>query len=307
MDFLRPKQREFLQNLIDSYIDYLLVEKGLSDNTLAAYRTDLGSYIKHLGKKGVGDPESIQSSHVLGFIAHLRKRDLSPRTVRRMLVVVRGFHRYLFFSGEVDTNPAQNIEPLQVPKTLPDVMNKKEILALLEQPDTSDPFGVRDRTMMEVMYASGLRVSEMLGLRDGDINFEAGFCKVSGKGAKERLAPLGVEALEWLERYRKEVRPGLLRNHLSPYLFPGRGGKNAMTRQAFWQKIKKYALTAGLNVKITPHTFRHSFATHMLEGGADLRSVQILLGHSSITTTQIYTHVSREYLKEVHRRFHPRG
>ena len=296
-----------MQSWIDSYIDNLLVEKGLADNTLSAYGNDLLAYSGYLENMGIKDPGSIQTSHILKFIVHLRNRGLSPKTVRRMVVTVRGFHSYLVRRGETAQNPARNIEPMQVPKNLPDVMSQSEIESLLDQPDTTTSIGIRDRAMMEVMYAAGLRVSELTKLKDGDINYKAGFCRVSGKGSRERLAPLGEESLEWLERYREESRPVLIKDRVSPYLFPGRGARGSITRQAFWQKVKKYALQAGLRQKITPHTFRHSFATHMLEGGADLRSVQILLGHASIATTQIYTHISRKHLRDVHRRFHPRG
>ncbi len=296
-----------MQSWIDNYIDDLLVEKGLADNTLAAYGNDLIAYSGYLKNSGISHPGSIQTSHILKFISHLRDRGLSPKTVRRMVVTIRGFHSYLLRRGETSENPARNIEPMQVPRNLPDVMSLSEVESLLEQPDTATPIGVRDRTMMEVMYAAGLRVSELIRLKDGHIDYKAGFMRVAGKGSRERLAPLGSEALEWLERYREESRPVLMKHRLSPFLFPGRGAGKPMTRQAFWQKVKKYALQAGLRGKITPHTFRHSFATHLLEGGADLRSVQILLGHSSISTTQIYTHISREHLREIHRRFHPRG
>ncbi len=222
------------------------------------------------------------------------------------MVAVRGFHRYLVAKGHLSKNPAENIGPLQIPRNLPDVLSANQMDLLLKQPETSKYSGLRDRAMMEITYAAGLRVSELLGLKMEDLNREAGFLRVTGKGSRQRLTPVGKEALYWLERYTKEARPHLLKGRLNAYLFPGRGGKAHITRQAFWLKIRKYAKKAGLP-QIHPHTFRHSFATHLLEGGADLRSVQILLGHANIVTTQIYTHVSREHLKKVHKKFHPRG
>jgi integrase/recombinase XerD len=297
-----------MQSTIDTYIDHLLIERGLSQNTLAAYRRDLSDLAVCLDGKGVKHWQDVRTGDLIDHLSALRGKGQTPRTVRRKMVTIRGFFRHMHVSGALPgKNPAETLGAVQVPANLPDVMSLTEIDLLLQQPDTETPAGIRDRAMMEIMYAAGLRVSELTRLRNEDINTEAGFIKVSGKGGKERLAPLGEEAVQWLDRYRKEVRPGLMKVGLSPYLFPGRGGRGAMTRQAFWQKVRAYTFKAGLRTAISPHTFRHSFATHMLEGGADLRTVQVLLGHSSIATTQIYTHVSREHLKEVHRKFHPRG
>ncbi len=295
-----------MQPLIDAYLDHLLIEKGLADNTLSAYRGDLESYATFLSNQGINDPEKVRSSHIYSFIAHLRDEGLTAKSARRKVVAVRGFHRYLVSSGHLSKNPAENIGPLQIPRNLPDVLSASQMDILLQQPDTSKYSGLRDRAMMEMTYAAGLRVSELLGLKMEDLSREAGFLRVTGKGSRQRLTPVGKEALHWLERYIKEARPHLLKGRLNAYLFPGRGGKAHITRLAFWLKIRKYAQEAGLP-KIHPHTFRHSFATHLLEGGADLRSVQILLGHANIVTTQIYTHISREHLKEVHKKYHPRG
>ncbi|UCF88667.1 MAG: site-specific tyrosine recombinase XerD, partial [bacterium] len=297
---------DFMQPLIDAYLDHLLVEKGLSDNTLAAYRGDLESYGSFLAGQGISEPGEVRSSHIHSFISHLRDEGLTARSARRKVVSIRGFHRYLVASGQEKKNPAENIGPLQVPRNLPDVLSASQMDTLLQQPDTSKHTGLRDRAMMEMTYAAGLRVSELLGLTMEDLNREAGFLRVTGKGSRQRLTPLGKEALHWLDRYVREARPQLTKGRLNAHLFPGRGGKGHITRQAFWLKIRQYARNAGLP-EIHPHTFRHSFATHLLEGGADLRSVQILLGHANIVTTQIYTHISREHLKEVHKKFHPRG
>jgi integrase/recombinase XerD len=295
-----------MQPLIDAYLDHLLIEKGLANNTLSAYRGDLESYETFLSNQGIKEPEEVRSSHIYSFIAHLRDEGLTAKSARRKVVAVRGFHRYLVSSGHLSKNPAENIGPLQIPRNLPDVLSANQMDILLQQPDTSKYAGLRDRAMMEMTYAAGLRVSELLGLRMEDLNREAGFLRVTGKGSRQRLTPMGKEALHWMDRYIKEARPHLLKGRLNAYLFPGRGGKAHITRQAFWLKIRKYAQEAGLP-QIHPHTFRHSFATHLLEGGADLRSVQILLGHANIVTTQIYTHISREHLKEVHKKYHPRS
>jgi integrase/recombinase XerD len=295
-----------MQPLIDSYLDHLLIEKGLADNTLSAYRSDLEGYKTFLSGQGVSGPEQVRSSHIYSFIAYLKDEGLTKKSARRKVVAVRGFHRYLVITGHLGKNPAENVGLLQVPRNLPDVLSLNQMDLLLKQPETTKHTGLRDRAMMEMTYAAGLRVSELLGLRMEDISREAGFLRVTGKGSHQRLTPLGKEALFWLDRYTKEARPHLLKGRLNAFLFPGRGGQGHLTRQAYWLKIRKYAREAGLPA-IHPHTFRHSFATHLLEGGADLRTVQVLLGHANIVTTQIYTHVSREHLKSVHKKFHPRG
>ena len=295
-----------MNEFIDAYLDYLLIEKGLADNTLSAYRTDLGSYREYLSGEGISDPGEVRSAHIYSYITHLRNEGLTAKSARRKVVVVRGFHKYLVSSGHLKKNPAVNIGSIQVPRNLPDVLSADQMDLLLKQPDTTKYAGLRDRAMMEMTYAAGLRVSELIKLKMEDMNREAGFLRVTGKGARQRLTPMGKEALHWFDRYAKEARPHLLKGRLSAFMFPGRGGQGHITRQAFWLKIKQYAKDAGLP-PIHPHTFRHSFATHLLEGGADLRSVQILLGHANIVTTQIYTHISREHLKEVHKKYHPRG
>ncbi|NOY86955.1 MAG: site-specific tyrosine recombinase XerD [Deltaproteobacteria bacterium] len=296
-----------MQPYIDTYLDYLLIEKGLSDNTLSAYRHDLQSYAGFLKGRDVIEPGKVRSGDVMSFISEMRRSGRSPRSIRRMVVSIRGFHRHLVAEGASEANPTENMGAMQVPRHLPGVLSIRDVENLLNQPDTTTGSGIRDRAILETLYAAGLRVSELTRIKDEEISFDAGYVRVTGKGSRERLAPLGAVAILWLQKYRLEVRPDLLKKNLSPFLFPGRGGRGAISRQAVWQKVKAYAQTAGLTTAISPHTFRHSFATHMLEGGADLRSVQILLGHASIVTTQIYTHVSREHLREMHRRFHPRG
>jgi integrase/recombinase XerD len=302
-----------VSSAVAAWLDHLLVEKGLAKNTLDAYASDLESYGAFLAARGVVDPAAVDTADVLAFVISLRQkgsggRGLSARSVRRKLVAVKGFHRRLVALGLALANPCDRIEALQVPRDLPGVLSLQEIERLLARPDTSTAAGVRDRAILEMLYGGGLRVSELVGLRPEDVNAQERFIRVTGKGSKERLAPLGDEALAWLSRYLAEVRPGLMKRRLSSFVFPGRGKKGAaLTRQTVWNRVKEHAKAAGLAHKVHPHTFRHSFATHMLERGADLRTVQVLLGHSSIATTQIYTHVSREHLKQVHKRFHPRG
>ena len=295
-----------MNKFIDAYLDHLLIEKGLSTNTLSAYRSDLSGYAGHLEKEGIRSAGEVRTAHITSFIAGLHDQGLSARTARRKLVAVRGFHRHLVLTGNTEKNPAANVEPLRVPRSLPDVLTVSEMDLLLRQPDVSNNQGIRDRAMLETIYAAGLRVSELIGLKMEEVNLESGFLRVTGKGSRQRLTPLGKEAIHWLELYLKDARPHLLKGRLSAWVFPGRGGNNHISRQAVWQKIQACSLKAGLR-PIHPHTFRHSFATHLLEGGADLRSVQILLGHANIGTTQIYTHISRKHLIEVHRKYHPRG
>lgn len=296
-----------MQPYVDTYLDYLLIEKGLSDNTLSAYRHDLQSYGEFLKGREVIDPGKVRSGDVISFISEMRRSGLSPRSIRRMVVSIRGFHRHLVSEGSSLVNPTENMGVMKVPRHLPGVLSTREVVRLLDQPDITTGSGVRDRAMLETLYAAGLRVSELIRIMDEEINYDGGYVRVTGKGDRERLAPLGSISMLWIQKYRSEVRPGLLKKTLSPFLFPGRGARGAISRQAVWQMVKTCARKADLGTAVSPHTFRHSFATHMLEGGADLRTVQILLGHASIATTQIYTHVSPDHLRETHRRFHPRG
>jgi integrase/recombinase XerD len=294
---------------VAAYLDHLLIEKGLAKNTLDAYASDLAAYSDFLAAHGVGDPARADTADVLAFVIALRKGDdLSARSVRRKIAAVRGFHRRLVQVGVSQSNPCDMLDPVRVPRDLPHTLSLAEVESLLDAPDVSAPKGVRDRAILELLYGAGLRVSELIGLRPEDVGEEERYLRVTGKGSKQRLAPLGEEALSWYRRYMAEVRPGLMRGGISAFVFPGRGRKGApLTRQTVWKAVRAYAAEADIAHKVHPHAFRHSFATHMLERGADLRTVQVLLGHSSIATTQIYTHVSRAHLREVHKRFHPRG
>ena len=292
--------------LTDQFINYLVVEKGLSGNTVAAYSKDLILYLKSLRANGISDISDADMALVLKHMIDLREAGLGPRSRARHLVTLRGFYRFLVREKVLETNPAQMVDLPKAGRKLPDVLKVEEVVRLLETPDTSKPLGVRDAAMLELLYAAGLRVSELIKVGITNINLEACFVRVLGKGSKERVVPIGQVAKKKVDVYLASGRPVLLKGQPSPYLFVTRSAM-PMTRQGFWKLLKQYALKAGLSHKITPHALRHSFATHLLKRGADLRSVQVMLGHVDISTTQIYTHVAQERLKAVHTRYHPRG
>ena len=290
----------------DQFLHYLIVEKGLSKNTIEAYSHGLSRFLNHLREKGVQEVEEISKFHVRGFLLALRKKNLSGKTIVRNLVVIRTFFRFLVQEGILEANPVENLESPKVAKTLPEILTLKEIEQLLERPDLQTPLGKRDRAMLEMLYATGMRVSELTQLPIHQVNLEGGYVLLYGKGSKERIVPLGSEAMKWVTFYLKESRGALAKGRESPFLFINRSGK-AMSRQRFWKSLKDYAQRAGLRKRITPHLLRHSFASHLLERGADLRSVQMMLGHVDISSTQIYTHVTGERLKKIHKQYHPRG
>jgi integrase/recombinase XerD len=236
----------------------------------------------------------------------LKKKNLSAKTIVRNLVAIRTFFRFLIQEGILGTNPIEDLESPKVAKTLPEILTLKEIEQLLEQPNLKTPLGMRDRAMLEILYATGMRVSELTHLPTHQVNLEGGYVLLYGKGSKERVVPLGSEAMKWITLYLKKSRGVLAKGKESPFLFINRSGKG-MSRQRFWKNLKDYARRAGLRKRISPHLLRHSFASHLLERGADLRSVQMMLGHVDISTTQIYTHVTGERLKKIHQRYHPRG
>jgi integrase/recombinase XerD len=295
-----------MEQRLDQFLHYLIVEKGLSKNTIEAYSHGLSRFLNHLKEKGVQEVEEISKFHIRGFLLSLRKKNLSTRSIVRNLVAIRTFFRFLIQEGILEATPIENLESPQVAKTLPEILTLKEIEQLLEQPDLQTPRGKRDRAMLEMLYATGMRVSELMQLPIHQVNLEGGYVLLYGKGSKERIVPLGGEAIKWVTLYLKESRGILAKGKESPFLFITRSGK-AMSRQRFWKSLKEYARRAGLRKRITPHLLRHSFASHLLEGGADLRSVQMMLGHVDISTTQIYTHVTGERLKKIHQRYHPRG
>jgi integrase/recombinase XerD len=295
-----------MNHYLDLFLNYLLVEKGLAKNTVEAYSHDIGRYLNHLEKEGHETFDQVRPFDVATFIARLKEAGLSPRSRARALSAMRMFHRFLLIENYCDVNPTTIIETPKISGKLPAFLNSREVGQLLAAAAGESVGEVRDRAMLELLYATGLRVSELVALRVRDINMDAGFLLTMGKGEKERLVPMGESARIALADYLTVVRPSLDRSGSSPYLFLSRLGER-MTRQAFWNIIKKRALLAGIAKNISPHTLRHSFATHLLENGADLRSVQIMLGHADLSTTQIYTHVTRERLKSVHKEYHPRG
>ncbi len=292
--------------LVDRFINYLLVEKGLSANSIESYSLDLTRYLDFLKKCGITEISEQDTSFILKHLIELRQQGLTARSRARHLVTLRGFYKFLVQEKVIEHDPAQMVDLPKIGLKLPDVLTIEEIQELLKGPDLTTHRGQRDAAMLELLYAAGLRVSELLQLKNQDINLEAGFVRVFGKGSKERIVPIGQFAREKVRDYLNYGRPFLLKTFNSRYLFVARAGK-PMTRQGFWKIVKQYASKAGLAKKITPHSFRHSFATHLIEAGADLRSVQMMLGHVDISTTQIYTHVVREQLQKLHEKYHPRG
>lgn len=291
--------------IIDKFLDAIWLERGLSANTLGAYRADLLALQRWLAQR---DKSLIYATRadLLAFIAWRAKEGAKPRSTARQLSSFRRFYRFLLREAVIGEDPTLKIDMPKIGRALPQTMTESEVEALLNAPDVNDPIGHRDRTMLEVLYATGLRVSELINLRQGQINLNQGVLRVRGKGDRERLIPLGEEAQRWLREFVNGPRVEILLERHTEYLFPTRRG-DRMTRQAFWHIIKRYAKKAGIAGKLSPHTLRHAFATHLLNNGADLRVVQMLLGHSDLSTTQIYTHVARERLKDVHAHHHPRG
>jgi integrase/recombinase XerD len=292
--------------LLDQFLHYLTVEKGLAKKTLEAYSHDLNRFLDYLQEKRIEDVLGATKLDVRAFLLTLRVRKLSNKTIVRNLVAIRTFFRFLTQEGKLESNPVEDLESPQLAKTLPEILSLREVEELLEAPKPQTPLGIRDQSMLEMLYATGMRVSELVSLQMNQLNLEGGYVLLFGKGSKERAVPLGAEAIKRVSDYLKGARQILLKGRESPFLFLNRSGRK-MSRQVFWKKIKTYGRRAGIRKKITPHLLRHSFASHLLARGADLRSVQMLLGHADISTTQIYTHVTGERLKQVHKRHHPRG
>ena len=291
---------------IDNFCDALWLEDGLAKATLDSYRSDLGRLAGWLAEHGHEPLLDIRETTLTGFIAHL-SRQTRATSQARYLSTLRRFYRWQVGRGRLVSDPTLKLANPTLPSRLPKVMSEKQVEALLDAPDLETPLGLRDRAMLETIYATGLRVSELVNLKLHEVGLADGVLRALGKGSKERLVPLGQLAIDWIKRYLDEARPDILRGQQSDALFvTARGG--AMTRQAFWQLIKRYALVAGIDpARLSPHVLRHAFATHLLNHGADLRVVQLLLGHADISTTQIYTHVARERLKSLHAVHHPRG
>jgi integrase/recombinase XerD len=291
-------------NALKAFVEFLSVEKGLSQNTILSYSRDLGKYFTFLEKRKI-DYTKAKEQDVTEFIHGLSRSGLSPRSTARMISSVRTFYRFLVLDRAVKTNPVENISSPKAWLSLPKVLKVREVECLLNQPDDEKVRGIRDKSMMELLYATGLRVSELVKLKLDALNFEDGFLICKGKGDKERVVPMGGSAVLAVRKYLEFSRPRLLKGK-SEFVFLSQHGK-PFSRQGLWKILKGYAKKAGLEKSVSPHILRHSFATHMLERGADLRSVQSMLGHSQITTTQIYTHVSRKRLKKVYDKYHPRA
>ncbi|HXG29667.1 MAG TPA: site-specific tyrosine recombinase XerD [Nevskiales bacterium] len=291
--------------LLDRYLDALWSEHGLSRNTLAAYRSDLAALAVWLQASG-SSLRTAQRGQLLDYLAARIRLGARPRSSARLLTSLRRFYRWLARENLIAEDPSALIDMPKLGRPLPKTLSEADVEALLAAPATADPLGLRDRAMLELLYATGLRVSELVGLRLHQLNLRQGVVQVTGKGGRERLVPLGEEASAWLERYLREARPALLGRRQTDRLFPSRRAPG-MTRQNFWHLIRRYARQAGIRSALSPHTLRHAFATHLVNHGADLRVVQMLLGHSDLSTTQIYTHVARARLKSLHQQHHPRG
>lgn len=304
------KSQTEIPEIIEQFIDAIWMERGLSENTLSAYRTDLKKFVFWLiqtSEKTV--TESVVEANresIVSYLSDLEHRQISPRSRARLLSSLRLFYAYLLREKKIEVDPVALIDAPKLGRSLPKTLTEKDVESLLLAPDTSTLLGLRDRVLFEVLYATGLRVSELVGLQLTEINLQQGVLRVTGKGNKERLVPLGEEAVSWIEKYLLSARTDLLKGKISDALFVTNRGA-AMTRQAFWYLIKRYAFQAEITSSISPHTLRHAFATHLLNHGADLRVVQMLLGHSDLSTTQIYTHVAKERLKSLHSQHHPRG
>ena len=296
------------QSLIDTYLNALWLEKGLSENTISAYRRDLCHFAQHLADTQNIDFNLLttQSFDIQRYLAARISAGNSARSTARFLSCLRGFYQYLIRENRIEENPTALIDNPTLGRPLPKTLSEGDVEDLLHAPDTDSAIGLRDRTMLEVLYACGLRVSELIGLKISDINLRQGVIRIFGKGSKERLVPLGDEAMLWIEKYMKHGRPELIDIAQDDIVFPSTRGK-IMTRQTFWHRIKHWARVANIEKDISPHTLRHAFATHLLNHGADLRVVQLLLGHSDLSTTQIYTHIAQARLQELHAQHHPRG
>jgi len=295
-----------MDRFLDSFLAYITVEKGLSKNTLESYGRDVGKFLVFLEENKIKSIHEIKYENILDFLSNFKKHGFSDTTTVRTIVSIKQFFKYLLIEKIIKEDPSSQIQTPKMKKSIPGVISLEDVEKILASPDEKTPEGVRDLAMLELLYATGIRVSELINLKQNEVNFEMGFIIVYGKGSKERIVPMGTEAQEKLKTYMEQSRPILLKQRECKELFVTRRGKG-MSRQGFWKLIKGYALKVNISKPISPHTLRHSFATHLLERGADLRTIQIMLGHSDISTTQIYTHVENERLKEIHKKYHPRS
>jgi integrase/recombinase XerD len=294
------------QAIIDNFLDQLWLEKGLSDNTLSAYRRDLSTFSEWLEKKRL-DLLRVSREHITQYLSHRLGSGVKARSTARMLSCLRSLYRYLLRENKLAEDPTLRVENPRLGRPLPNSLTELDVEKLLAAPDIETALGLRDRTMLEVLYGCGLRVSELVRLRVSEVNMRQGVIRIIGKGGKERLVPMGEEAMDWVTRFMAHGRNDLLKSNLhEDVLFPSNRGRE-MSRQAFWYRIKAHARTASIVRQLSPHTLRHAFATHLLNHGADLRVVQLLLGHSDLSTTQIYTHIANQRMKDLHRVHHPRG
>jgi integrase/recombinase XerD len=295
-----------MNNLVDSFLSYQAAVKGLSKNTLESYGRDVLKFIDYLEKRNISRIEGVKYNNILEYVTTLQGEGINIRSVARNLVSLKQFFKFLLLEKIIVEDPSLNIKTPKMKRSIPGFLSLADVERILSAPDPASNEGIRDRAMLETLYACGIRASELVNLELNSVNFELGYVIVYGKGSKERLVPTGEKARTALKDYLALSRPNILKTRSSPYLFVTRRGKE-MTRQGFWKILKNYAIKCGINRGISPHTIRHSFATHLLERGADLRTIQIMLGHSDISTTQIYTHIANERLKEIHRKYHPRS
>ena len=292
--------------LLQQFLDSAWLEKGLSKHSLSAYRSDLSLFAQWLQQTHNITLDRVSQSIIQSYLAHQLHNGIKARSLARFLSCVRSFYRHLLREKQITVDPTLDIQSPKTGRPLPKFLTESEVERLLNSPDTQDPIGLRDRAMLELLYACGLRITELVTLPVGAINMRQGVVRVSGKGNKERLVPMGQEAMAWIERYLREARPTLLNHRPAEILFPS-NRHQTMTRQTFWHRIKLYSRIADIRTPLSPHTLRHAFATHLLNHGADLRVVQLLLGHSDLSTTQIYTHVAQARMQALHAQHHPRG
>jgi len=292
--------------LLDTFYNYMLIERGLSKNTIESYGRDITNFSNFIYNSFSKPLTECVNKDLVLFLSRLKEKGYSSKSIARNVSSIKSFYRFLHNENIIKNNPFIEIKTPRTEKRLPEVLNEDEVDLVLNTPDVNVNSGLRDKALFEVLYATGLRVTELISLTVNNVNLEAGFLIVMGKGSKERIVPMGEEAVSWIRRYFSDSRPNFLKNTISDFLFLNRYGK-PLSRQGFWKIIKKYCLIAGITKNVSPHTFRHSFASHLLGGGADLRSVQTMLGHSDISTTQIYTHIDKGALKKIHQKYHPRS
>jgi integrase/recombinase XerD len=295
-----------MKELLDQFLNYLSVEAGLSANTIDSYRNDLKGYIKFLEKRKVTAIEKVSAKEISSFVGWLSDRRMAPGSISRKLTSIRRFHRFLVAEERVDSDPTSALDSPKLWRKLPSVLTAEEMERLIDQPKGRDALALRDRAILEFLYATGVRISELIGIKRKNVMAEVELIRVIGKGQKERVVPIGKHALQAMQAYLDQSRPQLANENSEDVLFLNRRGR-PFSRMGLWKVLRKHVMGAGITKKVTPHTIRHSFATHLLEGGADLRAVQEMLGHADISTTQIYTHLDREYLRQEHREHHPRS